>query len=164
MARELEIVKRYMSNPPVQVEQIIHALGISFGREMLPEGQSGYIKAGNGKYRIVVNGSEGARRQRFTAAHELAHYLLHREKLGKNGHLARHDDSLYGDFADANPAQPFNPRHEVEANKLAAEIIMPSSIVRAEYNQSVDNVEELMAKFEVSRPAMEIRLKNLGLR
>ena len=83
--------------------------------------------------------------------------------LGVNGSLPRHDDVLWRN-GNENPPQPFSPSHEVEANKMAAEIIMPSDAVRAAYNPSTDNVNDLIRKFNVSRPAMEIRLRSLGLR
>ena len=125
MAGELEILTDAMSNLPVNVEQVIEDLSIQYFNEPMDEGQSGAIELKDGKYTIRVNSLEPHQRQRFTAAHELAHYLLHREMLVKQGRLARHADSLYDEHAQKNVAVPFNPHHEVEANKLAAEIIMP---------------------------------------
>lgn len=111
-----------------------------------------------------MNATENARRQRFTAAHELAHYLLHRELPEAKGSLARHDDMLFGQSAPNNPVQPFRPRHEVEANKLAAELIMPADYLKDHYVPEWDNIDVLTELFDVSHRAMELRLKNLGLR
>ena len=164
MARELEIVQRYMAQPPVNVVQIIRDLGIRFRSQPMRDGKSGYIEHEDGQFTITVNSSEGSQRQRFTAAHELAHYLLHRDLLVERGGLARHDDSLFGEFASNNPAQPFRPSHEVEANKLAAQIIMPKEAVSENYVPDFDNVEVVSELFGVSEAAMAIRLRTLGLR
>lgn len=164
MARELDIVRRHMANPPVNVAQIIRDLGIQFRNQPMEHGKSGFIEHNDGDFTITVNSSEGTQRQRFTAAHELAHYLLHRDLLVEKGGLARHDDSLFDAFAPNNPAQPFSPSHEVEANKLAAQIIMPKEAVAENYVPEFDNVDVVAEMFGVSPAAMSIRLKTLGLR
>ena len=164
MSAELETVARGMSAAPVRVEDIIRELGIQYRNIPMPAGQSGYIEHENGRYTITVNASESAHRQRFTAAHELAHYLLHRDLLVERGGLARHSDSLFGEFAPSNPPQPFSPTHEVEANKLAAQIIMPRDAVSSAFEPFLDNVDEVAKRFGVSRQAMAIRLKTLNLR
>ncbi len=162
MIRELEILKRGMEEAPVNVARIIRDLGIQYSVEPMAPEQSGYIQHSGGQYRITVNSNESSQRQRFTAAHELAHYLLHRDMLAERGALSRHNDTLF-DGID-NPYPPFRSSHEVEANRLAAEIIMPKDAVSAAYSRPADNVQEVADKFGVSRRAMEIRLKILGLR
>ena len=163
MAGELEILTDAMSNLPVNVEQVIEDLGIKYFNEPMDKGQSGATELKDGKYTIRVNSLEARQRQRFTAAHELAHYLLHREMLVKQGRLARHADSLYDEHAQKNVAVPFNPHHEVEANKLAAEIIMPRQEIERLYDPTKDNFEEVAKQLGVSRSALVIRLKILGL-
>ena len=163
MAGELEILTDAMSNLPVNVEQVIEDLGIQYFNEPMDKGQSGAIELKDGKYTIRVNYLDPRQRQRFTAAHELAHYLLHREMLVKQGRLARHADSLYDEHAQKNVAVPFNPHHEVEANKLAAEIIMPRQEIERLYDPTKDNFEEVAKQLGVSKSALVIRLKILGL-
>ncbi len=118
MAGELEILTDAMSNLPVNVEQVIEDLGIQYFNEPMDKGQSGAIELKDGKYTIRVNSLEPRQRQRFTAAHELAHYLLHREMLVKQGRLARHADSLYDEHAQKNVAVPFNPHHKLKPISL----------------------------------------------
>lgn len=162
MSRELEILRKGMEDAPVDVARIIRDLGIRFSYAPMPSDRSGYIQRVDGEYAISINAQESYQRQRFTAAHELAHFLLHRDLLEERGGLARHNDTLF-DGKD-NPDAPFKSSHEVEANRLAAEILMPRESVSAAYNPATDNVSELASMFGVSRRAMEIRLKILGLR
>ena len=83
--------------------------------------------------------------------------------LVKQGRLAHHADSLYDGHAPKNVAVPFNPHHEVEANKLAAEIIMPGQKIERLYDSAKDNFEKVAKQLGVSKSALVIRRKFLGL-
>lgn len=157
MRDEVDIVARHMETAPVDPEAIINELGIRFVTDDLPDGSSGYIsKRGPGRYEIGVNIREGQQRRRFTAAHELAHYLLHRDLLDERQHL----DRLF-DEGTNDPSMPLSPRHEVQANKLAAQILMPGAIVRQLHNEGL-TTSEIARRLNVSTAAMRIRLKTLG--
>lgn len=164
MVSDIEILQSEMSQFPVDVESAINRIGIAFSKEKMGDGKSGCIKFSDGRFSITINENEGNQRQRFTAAHELAHYFLHRGMLEKVGGLNRHQDSLYGAHAKDNPADPFLSSHEVEANKLAANILMPKTAVHERYDADDNNVLELAKIFNVSRAAMNIRLQSLGLK
>jgi Zn-dependent peptidase ImmA (M78 family) len=160
----LDTVARFSKQGPVDVRAIISALGIEYDEKTLPSGASGQITYQDGSFQIVVNAADVEARKRFTAAHELAHFMLHRDLLEKRGKLNRHTDILFGDNAQNNPPAPFSPSHEVQANRYAAELLMPAARVRASWNKAEDNVEQLAKKLGVSLKAMKVRLKNLGLR
>lgn len=160
MVDELEVVKRFAARLPVDVVGIIEALGISYQEYPMETGSSGRIEYDEPFCTISVNRSEGPQRRRFTAAHELGHYLLHRDLLDGRGHL----DRLYSEGGSANPFEPLAPSHEVQANKFAAALLMPSGFLRDNYDADADNVPELAAKCDVSVSAMKIRLKSLGIR
>lgn len=164
MNRDIEILKEKMETVPVDVEGAIRAYGITLERTSLPKGVSGAISYENGQFKISVEKTDGVARQRFTAAHELAHYLLHGGLLSQRGVLNRHEDVLFETNGVENPSQPLSRDHEVEANKLAAAILMPASFVRKHYDPKTNNVAELASQLEVSKAALEIRLKNLGLK
>lgn len=158
MADEIDIVKDAIRSQPVDLESLLKKLGVKFSTEAMVDGESGRIeKCGPGEYRIVVNSREGAQRRRFTIAHELAHYLLHRDLL-ETGHL----DRLYGAYASDNPSAPFSPSHEVQANQMAANILMPSKLIK-QLHESGKTVDEIASKLEVSPAAMRIRFKTLNL-
>ena len=96
--------------------------------------------------RIYVNRADPATRQRFTIAHELAHYLLHRHTLGTE--LV--DDTFY--------RSGLPEVREYEANKLAAEILMPWPLVRKLMQEGQRTPKELADKLAVSEAAVHIRL------
>ncbi|WP_055823282.1 MULTISPECIES: ImmA/IrrE family metallo-endopeptidase [unclassified Sphingomonas] len=157
---EMSIVARHMTKAPVDLDAIFDELGIAYEPIWMDEA-SGSISRDGDNFIVNVNALESKVRQRFTAAHELAHYLLHRDLMGDGKRMHRHVDTLY-----AQGDQPgdviFNRSHEIEANRIAAQIIMPKKLVEQEYAKSQD-VAHLASKFGVSKPAMEIRLRTLGL-
>jgi Zn-dependent peptidase ImmA (M78 family) len=118
-------------------------------------GQSGHIRReDDGSYVIRINRHETPERQRFTLAHEIAHYLLHRDEIDRlpNGIV---DNVLYRSGA---PEQK-----EYEANRLAADLIMPSEAVKEQLEAigpptSEEIIDRLAKTFQVSKAAMEIRL------
>ena len=159
MIDEMEVVRHFKSAAPVDVVRAIEALGISyFEKNMAPE-QSGYFKNTGKGYEIGVNIKDGLQRKRFTAAHELGHFILHRDMLG----VGEHFDRLYGASASRNPNAPFSPRHEVQANQFAADFLMPAGLVKYLFSMSNHDTSALAERFLVSRASAEIRLKNLGI-
>lgn len=118
----------------------------------LPMNISGLIQPDEGgNFVIKVNRFESKERQRFTIAHEIAHYLLHRDRI--NSGIV--DSVLY--------RSKLSSKIEAEANKLAADIVMPNDAVFAVMNQlsrpiSEDAISDLATNFEVSKQAMAIRV------
>lgn len=159
---ELSIVSRRMETAPVDLRAIFSDLGIEYQELWMDDGASGSFTRNGDSFTVTVNALESMNRQRFTAAHELAHYLLHRDLMQVDGdRMHRHTDRLYGAPED-NPASPFTRQHEIQANRLAAQIIMPAPLVREKFSECHD-AGLLAAAFGVSKAAMEIRLKTLGL-
>lgn len=156
--KELEIIRRYTDEYPVKLGQIAKDLGILVKVTNMPAGISGQISREGDHYMIRVNRNEARERQRFTISHELAHYLLHRPVIDSSPDGIT-DNVLY---RSGKPEQI-----EFEANRLAAEIIIPSDVVERELKQQFGGlvteatIEALASKFEVSKAAMEIKLSNL---
>ncbi len=157
---EMNIVARHMTAAPVDLEGIFSDLGIRFQKEWMAN-TSGSITREGDKFTVSVNDLEPETRQRFTAAHELAHYLLHRALMDDGRRMLRHEDTLY-DGGEQSGDVIFKRTHEIEANRVAAQIVMPKSLVEREYVKTSD-AEVLANKFGVSKAAIEIRLKTLGL-
>lgn len=147
----LRIISQFTENVPVKVGALATALGINVVVAPLPLNVSGLIQPNpDGSFQIKVNRFEPKERQRFTIAHEIAHFLLHQDRLG-SGIV---DSILY--------RSKLSSRLEAEANRLAADIIMPADKVRdaiaAERKKGNTRiVETLAATFSVSKQAMGIR-------
>ncbi len=162
MDNELQVVARHIAKAPaVNLSDIFEDLGVLYEEMSLWNGASGWIERDGETYKVVVNADEPVNRRRFTAAHELAHYLLHRDLMDHKGRAHRHTDVLFGGEQPSGSSR-ITRQHEIQANRLAAQILMPANRVKEMWaaNQSVEN---LAHQLHVSRAAMEIRLKNLGL-
>lgn len=138
--------------PPVNVERIARLCGVRVVKHELSEALSGAILENEDGPVIAVNLSQVEGRQRFTVAHELGHHLL------------RHHDRFHVDLsAHTEVGEPpgYNWLHEREANEFAAQLLMPTGMVK-EMAESM-TPRALARKFKVSPMAMSYRLTNLGM-
>lgn len=128
--------------------------------------------------RLVVSGNRGIitvcskeqypARTRFSIAHELGHFELH-----------RHADALWscgsGDMSATGgaAASPSGPAHrhsktkemiECEANEFAAELLMPEAFIQPELAKeppSLARIKDLAARYQASLSAMSTRFVEL---
>lgn len=130
---------------PVDPWEAARALGIHV--ETLPlESVDGLLRQHPaGGWYVVLSSLLPWQRQRFTLAHELGHWSLHRK------------DKAYF----AHTPGPARGRYEREANQFAAELLMPFPALQKAAGQMA--FTELAAHFEVSKEAMAIRLQETGL-
>lgn len=151
--QEFAIVKEAIAEHPVRVGELAQKLGLDVFRSPLPPKISGMIrpKADGVGYEIRVNKYEVPERQRFTLAHEIAHFLLHKADI-QAGVV---DSVMY--------RSALTSRKEAEANRVAADIVMPIGAVRRELLAlggipTEEVAKELALRFKVSLPAMRVRL------
>ena len=145
-----EIIARFqgsLPDEPVDIYAMADELGCEVFTATMPKDRSGAISHKDGKFRIHISNVDSENRQRFTCAHELAHFLLHsdivREKPLYENTLLRGTMS--------------NPQ-EVEANALAADLLMPFDVLHPVVETRKYGINELAKKFGVTRAAMLVRL------
>ena len=137
----------------VDINKIVEREGIEIKKDStLSSAISGYLRCIDGKWVIGVNASHHLKRQRFTIAHEFAHYIYHK------------DD--YGDFVDEEIYFRSESTNNIEykANQVASELIMPEKYFHEAIKSGFNTVEKLADKFDVSTTAVKIRAINLGYR
>ena len=148
------ILRLQGTSPPVNVVSIAKLLGLEvYESHELPEGIAGKIfrdkkHGGQGEYSIIVRGADPFVRKRFTVAHEIGHYLLHRHLFAAAGLV---DDALY--------RSQLSTRLEAQANGFAADLLMPWHLLSPIKDKPIS---ELASLFEVSQQAMNIRLESCG--
>lgn len=158
----LATIDRYTHKAPVNIEAAIRACGIVLHKDAdtLAPGISGQIRRiESGSYEITTTKQEHYFRQRFTMAHELGHFVLHRDIIGDG----IDDDQMYrsteaGNFYNTRIKQI----HEAQANSFAATVLMPEQLVRNAVDELGVNVGSLIRRFQVSPSAMRWRLRSLG--
>ncbi|WP_234050731.1 MULTISPECIES: ImmA/IrrE family metallo-endopeptidase [unclassified Xanthobacter] len=144
----------YLSECPVKLGAIAERLGVKVLLSTLPRGTSGQIAQEDGEFVIRINRHEAKHRQRFTLAHELAHFLLHKDRVEAEGG--------WSENVLLRSGQPANI--EYEANRLASDLVIPSTALAeatAEYSGPMTSeiIEDLARRFGVSTAAMEIKLQ-----
>lgn len=157
-----------ISEYPVSIVNVCNNLGLKVFEQYMDTGISGllvvdqkYWEKYNANQFIVVNLIEPADRRRFTIAHELAHYVLHKK-----------DNTIYA-HRDINDGIKKKSQIESEADYFASNILMPEVLVRerashieGEAGGSVPffiMIQEIADSFLVSKAAAEVRLKQLNL-
>lgn len=158
-------LEKYSGRLPFPVASLAKDFGIDvYGTEDLEDRQSGMIKKEGDKYVIYVNERHPAVRQRFTIAHEIAHFVKHRSELDRDQeHLDFITQPVNGERvlhrADRVMTEP-EREMEKEANELAAQILMPADKFKALF-ETANSIEEVAEKFGVSSAAATIRAKSL---
>jgi hypothetical protein len=149
------LIAPLLQTTPVRIGEIASRLSLEVISLTLPTNISGLIRRipGNAElYEIQVNNTDAAVRQRFTVAHEIAHYLLHREQIGTDGIT---DSILY--------RSKLSDKTEAEANKLSAALLLPWDEVISWHRRrfgtapTAEHIDEVSNNFRVSRLAVGFR-------
>lgn len=131
----------------------IYERGNGGGYKLIP------VKAGT----VIIDASlihnRGDGRFRFTCAHELAHWVLHKEFYMQRGETAAMTSAVRSSETDA--------AIERQADRLGCYLLMPKGAVKMAFyntNGSAGNKATALAElFGVSRQAMQIRLEEMRL-
>jgi len=128
---------------PVDIFELAAVRGIEIRKRPLPDKISGILHKFPGRAYLYLNSNHCIERQRFTVAHELAHYIL-----GPAGTYLAHSEAAM-------------TARERRANKYAAEILMPASEVLRCLGRNM-SLQEMMAHFGVSEEAMTRRIQEIN--
>ena len=177
-----QLIKDYNSNQeindqiPVNIVEKIKEQNIELNELCydLHDEVLGEIKKENGKYKINIQGYDFNYRRRFTMAHELGHYKLHKDLLDDEGL----DDGLSYETMYRKNAK-ISSNQETQANKYAIDMLVPKELIISivkEFNKikeipgiidengeanNLNLIEYLSNRFEVSKIALGFRLNQL---
>lgn len=158
------LAKHDLNRIPIPVEGLAEAEGIQIVRSQAEATESGFLLRANGAAIIGLNSRNTRRRQRFTIAHELGHWLLH------DGRPLIVDHTVRMNKRDKVASAGYD-FEEIQANAFAAALLMPAnaiqSCVERETSLRIPSRDQLTSRladeFDVSHEAMSIRLINLGI-
>ena len=132
---------------PVDPVQIARDMGVEVFSAQLGNDVLGLIFGSGKGAQIYIDRDQPAVRYRFTAAHELGHYVDHSERPGAASEM---------DYVDRrSDVDRGNPR-EVYANHFAGALLMPEPELRAERARGRNDVQ-IAAHFGVSLAAAQYR-------
>lgn len=133
---------------PSVPEQVITDLPRTQVVRLSPFPTSGATHWANGRWLVVLNGSEPTTRQRFSLAHELKHIVDH-----------RFVDLIYSGL----PKDERDTLIEQICDYFAGCLLMPRPWVKRLYCSGMQHLPELARTFGVSQAAMSVRLSQIGL-
>lgn len=133
---------------PAVPERIIVGLPRLEVRRLAPFPTSGASHWSKGKWRVAINATEPATRQRFSLAHEFKHIIDHRDI-----------DLLYAAF----PPRERDQMIERMCDYFAGCLLMPRAWVMAAHANGTRHQMDLAQVFGVSPTAMAVRLNQIGL-
>lgn len=129
------LAQKFVKTPIPDLAHLCRDLGLRV-REVPANGFDGALvrsKAGQ-KGIIAVNSRlREASRKRFTIAHEIGHYVIPHHRL-------------LGNVCDERQIERFETRlnrPEVEANEFAAELLLPSAVLRKRFNLSALSLHQI---------------------
>lgn len=160
------------SQPELQARKVLDECGLTdptqypiaqiiLGREAFYEekpltGKEGEIVSVGGKSIITINSNiQFETKKRFTAAHELGHYEMHRDLK-----------PVFNDTEEDLMNWYQGGEHEQEANQFAAEFLMPSDVFHYECRKyrtfEPKLIDYLSNRFQVSKTAAILKFVNRG--
>jgi hypothetical protein len=148
--------------PPVDVEELagsLYRLRVRAADDLAaaPGAPAGVPLSGlllPHRYEVWVRRDEPRERRRFSVAHEVGHFVLH---------ALRAEEAVFCRPADVHAdVDAAARRREREANRFAAELLMPEPLVRSHVERAGADPTALAPVFAVSDLAMGFRLVNLG--
>lgn len=138
-----------INNFPVDLNKILSHLNLSLEEINLDNEISGILNVK--KRTIYVEKDHSQPRKNFTIAHELGHYCMHQDISDT------FEDKIFLRTSSVD-------LYESQANKFAAELLMPRDIFMKIIKEDVDTIEKLAVFFNVSTLAVRVRAKQLNLK
>lgn len=142
------------------LRDLCEAIGIDADSMPLRPHLCGWIASCGNTWRIIYNRDHSLPRQRFTIAHMIGHHFLHRDLMSEPNVEGANDSMEFQQIQDApcyNPA--ILPKHEIQANRFAIGLLMPSPILQRLVDEGL-SVPEIAKRLSTSVDATRIRLKN----
>ena len=140
-----ELIRKFgFGEPPIDLRQIADGLGIEVIEMTMPNWFFGVLVNLKGDFYIALNKSMPEHRKNFTMAHEIAHHQLHGTELAYMKNCKR-------DYFHR------------EADIFAAELCMPSFMVKTEARKWFNDYRWLAQNFGVSETAMVRKMQELGI-
>lgn len=136
----------------IDIEAIAYNRGIEVFYERLRGCEATLLGVGN-RAIATINPSSSRGRERFSVAHEIGHWELHRGQSFR----CRSDDVIQNYSSDNH--------REKEADEFASHLLMPTKIflpaVRAANRPGLNDLQQIANDFAVSLQAISIRLVTL---
>lgn len=146
-----KVAEKFAYYSDFNIKRVVTELGGNYtyddNNEWYDIDSGGIEVKGKGDFTIYLSNLTSEKRDRFTIAHELGHYILHSE-IGKKSIRVQRSGK--------------QERYEWEANWFAAGFLMPEDKIR-EFVNAGKSISEMANALGVSARAIDVRLKSLKI-
>jgi Zn-dependent peptidase ImmA (M78 family) len=148
-----EVLNEYWSERflPVDPVQVARDMGVEVFSAQLGNDVFGLIIGTHEGAQMYVDEDQPPTRYRFTAAHELGHYVEHSERRAQDAEMS---------FVDRRSDEDRGDPAEVYANQFAGALLMPRAELLRERARGLSDLR-LARHFDVSLSALQYRLSVL---
>lgn len=129
---------------PIDLQRLCQLLGIGIQYIPLENNVSGKLYHDGNRWIINVNALHHPRRQRFTIAHELGHYFLHRDANKQYEDATFHRGKVYS-------------VEELDADNFAGALLMPKNEFKDYVCNSSNKIDDIAEYFGTSSVAIKKR-------
>ena len=148
MARKI-LAESKVKSPPVDLLQILSTHGIGYEEvEDFPDTVDALIVEDGPKVYAAVNARQHPHRRRFSLAHELGHYFMHRDGMPEEPITIDNPPSDDLGAATKSPA-------EIEADLFAGELLVPLEMLKPHVQKGIPELSKL---FLVSEQVISIAI------
>ena len=148
MARKI-LAESKVKSPPVDLLQILSTHGIAYEEvEDFPDTVDALIVEDGPKIYAAVNARQHPHRRRFSLAHELGHYFMHRDGMPEEPITIDNPPSDDLGAATKSPA-------EIEADLFAGELLVPLEMLKPHVQKRIPELSKL---FLVSEQVISIAI------
>src|SRR6266436_8712324 len=133
MAKKI-LAESRIKAPPVDLLQILTAHGIGYEEvDDFPDTVDALFIEDGAKVYAAVNAKQHLHRQRFSLAHELGHFFLHREGMP--------EDAVTIDNPPSGEADtPMKSATEIEADLFAGELLIPLEMLKLHVGKGIQEL------------------------
>ena len=148
MAKKV-LAESQVKEPPVDLVRILKAHGIQYEEvEGFPDSVDALIIEDGTKVYAAVNAGQHLHRRRFSLAHELGHYFLHRDGVTQDS------VSIDNPPAEETGVDTKAPA-EIEADLFAGELLVPLEMLKAHVSLDIPAISKV---FVVSEQVVSIAI------
>ncbi|WP_317054837.1 ImmA/IrrE family metallo-endopeptidase [Roseovarius rhodophyticola] len=165
------ILREFTSELGGDPVHLAHRLGLKVFEENLHESVSGFIQfdetcGSDSGYKVVLNSVHSVARKKFTLAHELGHFVLHRNSdhfLEDKKRSAEIFDfaSGYRSGDGWDYSQDFPKAFEREADVFAANVLLPANLLRKTAEFIEGTPASLARRLDLSVPFVARRFEEV---
>jgi len=159
---DLSVIADFADAEFTDVEGLCEALGLELQLQPYRRDLTGTLQRFGRHWVVGVNRADTLTRRRFTIAHEIGHYVMHRDLVAMREGVAGVGDGR--DYRQPDIPALANPhvldKHETQANRVAVMILMKEDKMRRLMAEGL-SAEDIGMVIGCSAEATRIRLKGL---